>query len=130
MDSGAKQRMREEHPPVLASEYPLLLGRLEAGRREAESFARGRNSARDARAHCNDQQSLARVRAEPLHAPQEGTLDACRRREWLAELGVTDELRFAQSRDELAERKRIAAGHLHEPVDHLPTDRMRHTFPE
>ena len=24
----------------------------------------------------------------------------------------------------------IAAGHLHEPVDHLPTDRVRHTFPE
>ena len=32
--------------------------------------------------------------------------------------------------DELTERKRIAAGHLHEPVDHLPPDRMRHPLPE
>jgi hypothetical protein len=128
MDSGAKQGMREQDPPVLASEYPLLLGRLEAGGREAEPFARGGNSARDARAHCNDQQSLTRVGAEPLYTPQEGALDACGRREWLAEFGVADELSSTQSGDELTEREGIAAGHLHEPVDHLSPDRVRHTF--
>ena len=78
VDSGAKKRMGEERPPVLASDDPLLLRRLEAGRRKAEQFAGSRDGARDAGAHCDDQQPLARVRAEPLHAPQEGTLDTCR----------------------------------------------------